>query len=126
MKTTSDNGTEQTPVDAQYVQTVNGKRYTLWPAIVANKGRYIGGDLEEFDGVCGKAMAKIVDIRFEPNGKDSAMLSVVGDKFTWSADVQFISVGAEMNEPEWLYFYTMWGDRARIRSKSGEKVVCLS
>lgn len=66
---------------------VNGKEYPLWSQFVEQKSDWVGGVLEDLDmGLSLKTT--ICDIKLEPNGKDSAFFSVVGDDFTCGFDVR--------------------------------------
>ena len=80
------------------MQTINGKTYTLWPQFVEKKNQWIGGDLIDFDHDVGlESKTKIKDITFTPNGKDSAMFSIIGEDFTCECDVEFLGVGGHID-----------------------------
>ncbi len=107
---------------------VNGKEYPLWSQFVDQKAEWIGGKLEDMgdsvdrafgmlkDVSIGDVFTEIVDVRLRPNGKDSAMFEVVGERFTCGFDVKFGGVAA--GEDGWITFSGYGGHIWRIKKKT--------
>ncbi len=105
---------------------VNGKRYSLWPQFVEKKYEWIGGTLQDRpdrDALAfGMEMPKggwhettITDVRFEPNGKDSALFAVDGKDFWCASDVRYLHVDPDHSGNGWLAFGSYGGSLWRIR-----------
>lgn len=91
---------------------VNGRVYPLWGQFVEKKAEFIGGVLEDYD--LGMMLStKITDVQLVPNGEDSAMFRVVGEKFTCGFDVKYGGVGS--GEEGWVTFYGYGGHTWRIK-----------
>ena len=101
---------------------INGKRYPLWSQFVEQKGKWIGGVLQDFGdsmdkalGLANGAMETIItDITLEPNGDDSAFFSVKGEKFGCGFDVGHGRIG-DCQEKPWLTFSGYGGHKWRIK-----------
>lgn len=96
---------------------INGKRYSLWPKFALQKKQWIGGTLKDYSA---NADTKITDIRFEPNGTDSAMFTICGEDFDCAADVHYLAVDARIGErlgKGWLGFSTTFGHEFAIKEK---------
>lgn len=79
-------------IKEQASHTVNGKKYSLWPQFVEKKADWIGGRLQELTSgfpETGFAETEITDIKFRPNGDDSAWFEVVGKDFGCGFDVRY-------------------------------------
>lgn len=63
----------------------------MWSQFVHRKDEWIGGVLEDFGeySATPKYRTEIVDIKLEPNGKDSALFEVTGKGFSCSFDVRY-------------------------------------
>lgn len=96
---------------------INGKRYSLWPKFVLQKKQWIGGTLKDYSA---NADTKITDIRFEPNGTDSAMFTICGEEFECSADIHYLAIdpqlGARLGEG-WIGFSSSFGLQFAIKEK---------
>ncbi len=93
-------------------KSVDGKVYTLWNQFVEQKGKWIGGVLEDHD--MGQLSAtEITDITLEPNGKDSAMFSVEGKEWGCGFDVRH--GGISEGEKGWITFSGYAGHKWRIK-----------
>lgn len=86
-----DTDTETTLITSEFTP-VNGKIYPMWQGIVAKKADFIGGRLIEHDNHTGDAEVIITDMRFEPNGDDSAMICIDGKEWGMSADVKYAGI----------------------------------
>lgn len=74
------------------MEPINGKTYPMWQGLIEKKSELIGGTLVEYDGDIGAtASTKIIDIKLSPNG-NSAMIEIVGEKFTASCDVGYCGI----------------------------------
>ena len=61
---------------------------------------------------------KIIDITLEPNGKDSAFFSVIGENYACGFDVE---VGGIIGGKEgWLTFSGYGGHKWRIKKKNSQ------
>lgn len=97
---------------------VNGRRYHLWPKFDKQKAEWIGGLLESYeDGACHSTT--ITDIRFAPNGTDSAMLTIDGENFCVAADVCCLAILPDRTRDGWVAMSGYGGHWWRIR-KPGE------
>ena len=64
---------------------INGRVYPMWSQFVEKKSEWIGGTLYDIDmGV--KNKTTITDIELIPNGDDSALFRVKGEKFDCGFD----------------------------------------
>ena len=101
--------------------TINGRRYSLWPQFVDKKEEYIGGILEDldssFDGPPPPTM--ITDIEFRANGKESAWFEVKGKDYSCGGDVGHLGVVG--GDEGWLtlsgYGGALW--RFKPKEKNG-------
>lgn len=99
------------------IEPINGGYYPLWSQFVTNKDRWIGKRLvEEPDGLFSTEPAKttITDIKIYPNGTDSAMFEVVGEKFSCAADVHYLGISGRQDHPGWIAFSAIFGLDFRI------------
>ena len=92
---------------------VNGKQYPMWSQFVERKKEWIGGKLTDYGDSMDKSMGfktmetEITDITLEPNGKESAMFSVVGKEFTCGSDVGYVGIGG--NQPKEGLMFSGYG-----------------
>lgn len=105
--------------------TINGKQYPLWEQFVLRKDEWIGGFLRDRDDdplFADEALAstKIVDVRLEPNGSDSARFIVVGEDYDCGFDVQFGGVGAYQPYPGEILMTGYGGMQFSIRRKESQ------
>lgn len=93
---------------------VNGRRYHLWPKFDKQKAEWIGGLLESYeDGACHSTT--ITDIRFAPNGTDSAKLTIDGENFGVGSDVRFLGVLPDRTGDGWIAMSGFGGHWWRIK-----------
>jgi hypothetical protein len=98
---------------------VNGRRYSLWPKFVARKVEWIGGELEDVDAP--GETTRITDIKFEPNGTESAMFTVDGEDWSCACDVRYLCMDPALTGAGWIGFSSPYGLAFRIRRKSPKK-----
>jgi hypothetical protein len=102
------------PIDEDSA-VVNGRRYHLWPKFDRQKAQWIGGLLESYeDGACYSTTIK--DIRFEPNGAESARLIIEGEKFEVGADVSCLAILASQCGEGWIAMSGFGGHWWRIKA----------
>jgi hypothetical protein len=85
----------------------------MWGQFVEKKAEWIGGELHEIDVHAGEGKTKIIDIRLEPNGDDSAMFVIAGEDFTCCADVKCLGIGGDQ-QGDGLNLSTPFGCTFRI------------
>lgn len=101
---------------------VNGKIYPMWGGLVERSKDYEGGTLKDFGDSMDRRFGMepqtttIKSIQLVENGKDSAMLCIVGEEFECSGDVEFIGITGE-TEKGWLTFSGYSGHKFSITSK---------
>jgi len=100
---------------------INNCLHPMWEKFIKNKKNFIGGILEDygdiFDQPFGKKTflrTKIIDIKFEPNGKDSIYFSVLGEKFECGFDVKYGKIIS--GEEGWVSFSGYGDHKWRIKS----------
>lgn len=109
-------------VDGDHTAEINGRVYNLWPQFVAQKGKWIGGTLQDLDRDCFRMTGgyppptEITGIQFGPNGEDGAMFSVEGKDYTCACDVS-IGLGITPGEKGWITFYGPYGIGFRIKER---------
>lgn len=86
---------------------VNGKNYPMWGQFIDIKHNLIGGILKHLSDSHPRIAEEehstvITDITLEPNGKESAMFTIVGKDFSEGCDVQYLGVTG--GEPGWVTF----------------------
>ncbi len=97
---------------------VNGKEYPLWSQFVEKKDKWIGGKLEDCDmGVVSKT--EIVDIKLEPNGKESALFMIYGKDFNCGFDVAHGGISGE-GKKDWISFSGYGGHTWAIQEPSSQ------
>lgn len=89
---------------------VNGKHYPLWSQFITGKEKWVGGTLQDLDGM---SPVKITDITLKPNGETSAYFAVEGTDYTCGFDVQY--GGIVPGEDGWLTFSGYGGHTWRIQ-----------
>ena len=100
---------------------VNGKEYPFWGQFVERKEEWIGGFLEDFgdtiDAMFGinRVCTEITDIQLTPNGRDSAMFSVVGKDFICAFDVHYGAI--KSGEEGYITFSGYGGHTWRIAQR---------
>lgn len=93
---------------------VNGKRYGLWPKFAINKKKFIGGTLEDTsEGETYRTT--ITDVTFEPNGKESAMLTFQGEDFSCACDAKYLMLQPKSCGDGWFAFCSAFGLTFRVR-----------
>ncbi len=105
------------------MEIINGKTYPLWQQFIDNKGKWIGGSLEDegdsFDRqFLGAEMARtmIKDITLVSNGKESAYFSIEGNDFNCGFDVSCGGISGQQKKG-WLTFSGYGGHTFRIKEK---------
>lgn len=101
---------DNNPLENQ--KLVNGKHYPLWQQFVDKKDQHIGSNLIG-EGVS----TKIIDIKLEPNGDDSAMFNVIGEDFTCGFDVAYGGIDGSRCKDGVLAFSGYAGHQWEIKSK---------
>lgn len=98
---------------------LDSNSYPLWRQFVEKQNMFIGGVLEDSGDTIDRAQGinsmqtKILGIKLEANGNDSAIFSVIGENFSCGFDV---SVGAISDvDNEWITFSGVLGHTWRIK-----------
>lgn len=114
--------------------TINGKTYPMWGSFVENKDRWIGGVLHEtsYDAwppgvTCDPAgPTEITDVKLEPNGKDSAVFSIIGKDYTCACDVRYLGVGARGDGKRGFMLCGFGGLQFTIEPAAGKDVQVIA
>lgn len=97
--------------------TINGRKYSLWPQFKRQEQEWIGGELQEissgFPETGEVAATEIVGIEWRENGNDSAWFGVEGKNYSCGFDVTVGGVTA--GEEGWLTFSGYGGHTWRIK-----------
>lgn len=106
--------------------TINGKAYPLWSQFVEQKGRWIGGILEELDshdsmdkalGIDKGGTTKITDISLSPNDEENAYFEVIGEDFGCGFATDIGGIDSSISEDGWIGFCGYGGHQWRIKEK---------
>lgn len=100
---------------------VNGKEYKMWGQFIAEKEKWIGGQMHEISDSFPRAhngnipSTTIMDMRLRPNGDDSAYFEVIGKSYSCGSDVRYL--GIVSGDEGWITFSGYGKHTWRIQEK---------
>jgi len=92
----------------------------MWRDFVEDKEEWVGGELHEFDNICGHVKTTITDVKVTEEeldgGEIQRMFHVMGKDFSMSCDTHFIGVGG-ISRFNGLPLRATWGEWELVKKK---------